>query len=96
MPRGGRNRPRPSILPKGRPQPLVDHRAAQEGAEVVLTFAAIEALIGHALPTAAYVVESDWSGTDFAHTRGSHALGWRGRVDRDTWRVRFGRDAEEG
>lgn len=96
MSRGGRNRPRPSILPKGRPQPLVDHRTAQEGAEVVLTFAAIEALIGHALPTAAYVVGSYRSGTDFAHTRASRALGWRGRVDRDTWRVRFSRDTEEG
>jgi len=96
MSRGGRNRPRPRILPNGRPQPLVDHHAAQEGAEVVLTFAAIKALIGHARPTAAYVVGSYWSGTDFAYTRASRALGWRGRVDRDTWRVRFGRDAEEG
>ncbi len=76
-------------------QPLVDYLAAQEGAEVVLTFAAIEAIIGDVLPTSAYVVPAHWSGTQSAHTRALRALGWRGRVDRHTWRVRFTRDTEE-
>lgn len=51
-----RGRPRPGILPKGRPQPLVDHLAAHAGAEVVLTFAEIEAIVGGALPVSAYVL----------------------------------------
>ncbi len=76
-------------------QPLADHLAACAEAEVVLTFAEIEAIIGGPLSVTAQVSPAWWSATEHAHTRTWHALGWRSRLEQRERRVRFTRVAEE-
>jgi hypothetical protein len=73
-------------------QPLIDYLAGRAERDVVLSFAAIENLIGASLPTTAQADSSYWSGSRQAHTRALHALGWRARLDYKTECVRFVRE----
>ncbi len=82
----------------GRPHPskyrlLADYLAANEGAEVVLTFAQIEAILGDPLSVTAQTSPSWWSGTVPPHSRTWRSLGWRARLEQRNRRVIFTRDA---
>jgi hypothetical protein len=77
----------------GKYHPLVAHLAARRGGEALLTFAAIETIIGDTLPLSAYSESKYWSGTQFPHTRALLILGWRGEIERGKGRVRFTRVA---
>jgi len=73
-------------------QPLIDHLAARDGRDVVLTLPEIEAIIGAPLATTAYVDTWYWTGRTLACVRRWEALGWRARLDRRNGRVHFARD----
>ncbi len=91
MPRGVWDRPHPSKY-----QLIADYLAANGGADVVLTFAELEAIIGGPLSVTAQVSPAWWSATELAHTRKWHALGWRSRLEQRNRRVIFTRDGEAG
>ncbi len=75
-------------------QPLVDHLAAQDEREVVLTMPEIEAILGVPLAISAHVETYYWTGRTLAHVRAWERRGWRARLDRRNRRVRFIRDVE--
>ncbi len=91
MPRGDWDRPHPSKY-----RLIADYLAANEGAEVVLTFAAIEAIIGGPLSVTAQVSPSWWSEAFRPHTQTWRELDWNARLEQRDRRVRFTRDAKEG
>ncbi len=77
-------------------QPLVDYlRAHPDAEEIILTFAAIEAILGGPLSVTAQVSPSWWSGRVQPHTRTWRALGWRGRLEQRDRCVHFTRPEEE-
>ncbi len=65
----------PTILPRGRPQPLVDHVAAQHADTVTLSFAEIEALVGAPLSETMHVDSEMWNGVRHAYVRTWEATG---------------------
>ncbi len=83
--------PRPSVY-----QPLLDHLAAVEGHEAILTFREIEAILDAALPPTAITSRGYWSSASNSHVRAWQALGWHAHASPRKLRVRFARDAEEG
>ncbi len=76
-------------------QPLVDYLAAQEGAEVVLTFAAIEAIIGAPLSLSATIMPALWHAMTHPYVRQWREMGWRARFDRRNRCIHFTRAAQE-
>ncbi len=89
MPRGDWDRPHPNKY-----QLLADYLAANEGAEVVLTFAQIEVILGDPLSVTAQVSPSWWTEARYDRTRGWRTLGWRARLEQRNRRVLFNRDPE--
>ena len=82
--------------PKGsRYQRLADYLAAQSADEVALSFAEVEALVGAALPTSAYL-RYWWRGYGATYRAGQawRAAGWEATTltrRADEWRVTFRR-----
>ncbi len=89
MPRGDWDRPHPSKY-----RLIADYLAAHEGAEVVLAFAALEAIIAAPLSVTAQVSPSWWSGPDQPHTRSWRRLGWHARLEQRNRSVHFTRTEE--
>ena len=81
--------------PKGsRYQRLADYLAAQPGDEVRLSFAQIEAIVGSARPTSAYMPSWWWNkGAKHLAAQPWRAVGWEAALTRraDEWRVTFRR-----
>ena len=75
-------------------QPLADYLAAQHADEVRLSFAQIEAIVGSALPTSAYLRGWWWSkGAKRLAAQPWRAVGWEAALTRraDERRVTFRR-----
>ncbi len=73
-------------------QPLLDHLAAAEGHEAVLTFREIEALLDAALPPTAITSGGYRSSASNSHVQAWHAMGWRAHASPSKLRVIFTRD----
>ena len=75
-------------------RPLVAYLAGQRADEAALSFAQIEAMLGAALPTTAYVRNWWWSkGAKHLTAQPWRAVGWEAALARraDEWRVTFRR-----
>lgn len=90
-------------MPTERPSkydPLIHHLAAQTTSAMELNFAAIETLLGAALPPAARAYPAWWanSAADQTHSwaRRWTAAGWRARVDLSNEKVTFERVGDAG
>jgi len=81
--------PRPSAY-----QPLSDFLAAAHEDEIILTFAAIEAILDAALPPSATTKGGSWSNAGNSYVRTWRALGWSVRIDRRRGVVTFTRAVE--
>lgn len=60
----------------------------------MLTYKAVGAPIGVALPTSVVLGTAWWTGKHVAHVRAWRALGWVAHASPGQRRVRFARDAE--
>ena len=66
--------------------PLAQHLAAQDGDEVTLSFAAIEALLGASLPPSARK-RSWWQLSNASHVAAWQQVGWRVKTANLAWRT---------
>jgi len=78
-------------------QPLADYLIAHpDVGAIVLTFGAIEAIIGVPLPKTMQVDTSAWNSAHHVYVRAWEAAGWVATLDLRNRQVVFTRDAEEG